>query len=114
MSNKRDDLRAYMDAHGLTQQQAASKLDVSSATINQYLQGKYKGDTAALDGKVAQLIARSKEKAKAVNIGFVPTKTAKHMHETALLAHSLGEIYLIIGEAGLGKTMALTEYGHLR
>ena len=47
MSNKRDDLRAYMDAHGLTQQQAASKLDVSSATINQYLQGKYKGDTAA-------------------------------------------------------------------
>ena len=67
MSNKRDDLRAYMDAHGLTQQQAASKLDVSSATINQYLQGKYKGDTAALDGKVTQLIARGKEKAKAVS-----------------------------------------------
>ena len=110
MSNKRDDLRTYMDAHGLTQQQAASKLDVSSATINQYLQGKYKGDTAALDEKVAQLIARSKEKAKAVNIGFVKTKTAKQMHETAMLAHSLGEIYLIIGEAGLGKTMALTEY----
>ena len=57
MSNKRDDLRAYMDAHGLTQQQTAAKLDVSSATVNQYLQGKYKGDTAALDEKVVRGIA---------------------------------------------------------
>ena len=108
--NMNEQLRAYMDAHGLTQQQTAAKLDVSSATINQYLQGKYKGDTAALDGKVAQLIARGREKAKTVNIGFVPTKTAAHIQEAASLAHALGEIYIVIGEAGLGKTVALREY----
>ena len=108
--NMNEQLRVYMDAHGLTQQQTAAKLDVSPATINQYLQGKYKGDTAALNGKVAQLIARGREKAKAVNIGFVPTKTAAHIQEAAALAHALGEIYIVIGEAGLGKTVALREY----
>ena len=103
-------LQQYIAAHGYTQSQVAAKLGVSAATVNQYLQGKYKGDTVALDKKVEQLLTRSVEKAKEVKIGFVPTETAQNIMEAAGLTHAMGDIYLIIGDAGLGKTVALREY----
>lgn len=103
-------LQKHIAAHGYTQSQVASKLGVSAAAVNQYLQGKYKGDTATLDRKVEQLLARSAEKAKEVKIGFIGTPTAEAIIEAAALTHAMGDIYLVIGDAGLGKTMALREY----
>lgn len=103
-------LQQHIAEHGYTQSQIAAKLGVSAATVNQYLQGKYKGDTAALDKKVEQLLTRSVEKAKEVKIGFVATETAQNIMEAAGLTHAMGDIYLVIGDAGLGKTMALREY----
>ena len=105
-----EELKAFAEAQGLTQGQLAAKLGVSTATVNQYLQGKYKGDTAALDAKAQQLMARSREKAKEVKQAFVETTSAKNMLEICGLAHALSDIYLIIGDAGLGKTVALREY----
>ena len=108
--NTFEELKAFAEAQGLTQGQLAAKLGVSTATVNQYLQGKYKGDTAALDAKAQQLMARSREKAKEVKQAFVETTSAKNMLEICGLAHALSDIYLIIGDAGLGKTVALREY----
>ncbi|MFC2277885.1 MAG: AAA family ATPase [Cardiobacterium hominis] len=105
-----EELKAFAEAQELTQGQLAAKLGVSTATVNQYLQGKYKGDTAALDAKAVQLMARSREKAKEVKQAFVETTSAKNMLEICGLAHALSDIYLIIGDAGLGKTVALREY----
>ena len=79
--NTCEELKAFAEAQGLTQGQLAAKLGVSTATVNQYLQGKYKGDTAALDAKAVQLMARSREKAKEVKQAFVETTSAKNMLE---------------------------------
>ena len=105
-----EELKAFAEAQELIQGHLASLLGVSTATVNQYLQGKYKGDTAALNAKAVQLMARSREKAKEVKQAFVETTSAKNMLEICGLAHALSDIYLIIGDAGLGKTVALREY----
>lgn len=105
-------LQSYMQEYQLSQNQMASQLGKSASTVNQYLQGKYKGDVTALDKAVKELIARQNEKAKDIQTLFVKTKTAARILEICGLAHAMADIYLVIGEAGLGKTMALKHYAN--
>lgn len=110
MKNMNTTLNQFITDFGYSQSQIAAQLGKSPATINQYLNGKYKGDTSALDRAVAQLIERHKTKSQEVQTDFVPTPTAKRIIELCAVAHAVSDIYLLIGEAGLGKTMALKEY----
>lgn len=103
-------LEQYMQEHGLSQAQVASQLGKSPAVVSQYLKGVYKGDVGSIDKAVEQLVSRSIDKAKDVKTDFVMTKTAERILETCALAHAMNDIYLVIGEAGLGKTMALKQY----
>lgn len=105
-------LHSYMQENQLSQNQVAAQLGKSASTINQYLHGKYKGDVTALDKAVNELIARQNEKAKDIQTPFVKTKTAARILEICGLAHAMADIYLVIGEAGLGKTMALKHYAN--
>lgn len=103
-------LQQYMKDVGLSQSKVASQLGVSPAVISQYLKGTYTGNTNALDQAVVQLIHRQADKAKEVKSEFVATQTAKKVIRTCDLAHTTNDIYLVIGGAGLGKTMALKQY----
>lgn len=103
-------LKQYMQEQNLSQAQVASQLNKSPTVISQYLNGVYKGDVASVDKAVEQLVNRNIEKAKDVKTDFVMTKTAGRILETCALAHAMNDIYLVIGEAGLGKTMALKQY----
>lgn len=103
-------LKSYMQATGLRQPQVAAQLGKSTAVVNQYLQGKYAGDTESLDKDVAQLVQRYLEKIKDVKTDFVETPTAKRILEICGMAHAMVDIHLVIGGAGLGKTIALRHY----
>ncbi len=59
---KAQELKAFMDAHKMTQKQVATLFDVSITTVSQYLNGKYPTDTKWLDEKVDELLARHKAK----------------------------------------------------
>lgn len=106
----RELLQTFKDSQGLSQVKLAVMLGVSSATISQYLSGVYAGDTDTLDKKVRELIERAKDKAKDVKTDFVLTTTAKKIMDVCAMAHSMNDINLVIGEAGLGKTVALKHY----
>lgn len=103
-------LKDYIEQTGISQSKIAPLVGVSTATISQYLKGEYKGDVAAVDKKVAEMLDRQADKAKDVKSDFVMTKTANRILEICGLAHAMNDIYLVIGEAGLGKTMALKQY----
>ena len=109
----RELLREHMTSAGLTQAQIASQLDCSPATINQYLQGKYRGDVSKIDRSVMQLLERLQNKHTEVNTGFVATPTAKRIIEMCAFAHAETDIAIVIGDAGLGKTMALKQYAEI-
>ncbi len=105
-------LKDVMDAHGYSQGQVARAISRSSATINQYVQGKYSGDVTDLEERIANFIRRVREKQNALRIDerFVSTPTARKGLEVLAYAHQECEVCVLYGAAGLGKTMTLKEY----
>lgn len=106
----RELLQTFKESQGLSQSKLATMLGVSSTTISQYLSGVYMGDTDTLDKKVREMIERAKDKANDIKSDFVATATAKNIMDVCAMAHAMNDINLVIGEAGLGKTMALKHY----
>lgn len=109
---KNQELRALMDSKGYQQKQVAQLLGVSVATVSLYLKGEYNGNVSDIDRKVEELIERDKAKVVEAkyNSAFVPTLAAKRGMDVMRFAHIEGEINVIFGAAGLGKTQMLKEY----
>ncbi|HFQ7421229.1 TPA: AAA family ATPase [Klebsiella pneumoniae] len=106
------ELNDLMTRKGYSQTQVARAIGKSAATINQYLQGKYAGDVPAIDSLARSFINREveKEKSQRITANFIPTITSRKGMEVIHLAHLDGDLNVIYGAAGLGKTMMLREY----
>lgn len=106
----RELLQAFKESQNLSQARLSTMLGVSSATVSQYLSGNYGGDVETLDKKVCELVERANSRKVDIKTGFVMTTSAHKTLSVCTDAHTLGDIRLVIGEAGLGKTMAIKEY----
>ncbi|HBX3489332.1 MULTISPECIES: AAA family ATPase [Klebsiella pneumoniae complex] len=106
------ELNDLMTRKGYSQTQVARAIGKSAATINQYLQGKYAGDVPSIDALARSFINREaeKEKSQKITARFVPTVTSRKGMEVIRYAHLDGDLNVIFGAAGLGKTMILREY----
>ncbi|HBR5677120.1 TPA: AAA family ATPase [Klebsiella pneumoniae] len=106
------ELNDLMTRKGYSQTQVARAIGKSTAVINQYLQGKYAGDVPAIDALARSFINREVEKEKSQKNAarFVPTVTSRKGMEVIRYAHLDGDLNVIYGAAGLGKTMILREY----
>lgn len=109
---KNQQLKSFMDSNRIQQKKIAQMLGVSIATVSLYLRGEYNGDVSEIDRKVDELLERQKAKVVEAkyNAGFVPTLSARRGMEVMKFAHAEGEINVIFGAAGLGKTQMLKEY----
>lgn len=106
---------AHMKKTGLSQSQLARAVTVSPASINMYVRGTYAehgGKLETIERKIAAYLEREAAKAERSDliVGFVPTRTAMRIHEAMHDAHADGEITVIYGQAGLGKTVSVKEY----
>lgn len=108
----KEKLQQYMQQNEMTQTQVAKAIGKSTAVINQYLKGTYKGKTEEIDEAVARLIGRHKDKIveRKFKSDFVATLAAERCLDAIHIAHVEGDIAVIIGAAGLGKTQALKQY----
>ncbi|HDS5613180.1 TPA: AAA family ATPase [Klebsiella pneumoniae subsp. pneumoniae] len=106
------ELNDLMTRKGYSQTQVARAIGKSTAVINQYLQGKYVGDVPAIDALARSFINREveKEKSQKITARFVPTVTSRKGMDVIRYAHLDGDLNVIYGAAGLGKTMILREY----
>lgn len=106
------ELTELMNRKGYSQTQVARAIGKSPAVVNQYLQDKYAGDTRSIDELVANFITREAEKEKSLRISahYIPTMTSRKGLEVIRLAHLDGDINVIYGDAGMGKSMILREY----
>lgn len=107
-----EQLTTLMQDKHLSQAAVGRAIGKSPAVVNQYLQSKYTGDVTAINGLVKNLLRREveKEQSAKVEIPYVQTTTARKVREVLRLAHVEGEINVVYGEAGLGKTLALRAY----
>lgn len=111
----KEKLQAYMQQNGMTQKQVANAIGKSITVVNQYLKGIYAGKVDEVDEAVARLLGRQNDKVveRRFNSEFVSTYAAERCLDAVAIAHIEGEISVVTGAAGLGKTKALKRYVEL-
>jgi DNA transposition AAA+ family ATPase len=98
-----------------SQNKIAAEIDFSGAALSQYLKGKYTGDNAGIESALTGFLRRQNQNPKQENIlfypsGIVETQATKIVRSLANRAYQEGEICMICGEAGSGKTSAIEAY----
>ena len=115
----RERTRAAMAAAGLSQAKAAHEIGLSDSALSQWLAGKYGGDTAGVDAKVERWIKAHDERAVLAQRmpaapEWTPTPTARRIEAGLSYAQLAGDVTVIYGGAGVGKTQAARRYAETR
>lgn len=108
-------LNEFMELKGWTQAQVARSSGVSGGAVSQYRSGTYPGNIGTVELKLTQMIQREREKEKTRRLtpDFLLTEVAKDGLEVIQIAHLDGELNVIYGDAGLGKTMMVRQYAKM-
>jgi len=112
----RDQLRGLMDADKrLTQALIAKQVGLSGTVISQWINGQYPGDNDAVEAKVLRWIettaaARAHADAMPAAPGYVDTPSSQRVIAAMRYAQVAGDIAVIYGGAGLGKTSSIRRY----
>ncbi|MCI9193868.1 MAG: AAA family ATPase [Acutalibacter muris] len=112
VSEMRESLAAYISDAQESQSNVAKELGISKTTLSLFLSGTYTGNNQELAKKAGQYIRmgtarRSVARAPAICRSVGNTKA---IQEKAKIAHLYGEIVVIYGPAGCGKSTALRDY----
>jgi len=112
----RQRLRAAMARHGWSQADAAKRIaGASQTTLNQWLNGKYPGDEAAISARVGRMLAGLEDGARvtarrAASPGWMRTPTANTIWAMLTQAQHAPDMVVLAGAPGLGKTMTARAY----
>ncbi len=112
VSEMRENLASYISNAKESQSKVAKELGVSKTVLSLFLSGTYTGNNQELAKKAAQYIRmgtarRSVAKAPPICRSVGNTKAVQ---DRAKIAHLYGEIAVIFGPAGCGKSTALRDY----
>lgn len=108
----REQLKNYLQQSGLSQGAAAEQIGVDKSTLGRYLKGTYQGDNGKLDERVSAWLGK-RPKAREIRrleIPFVATATTTKMMGFLGLAAMMGQLGIVYGGAGTGKTTVLKQY----
>lgn len=104
-----DDVRARLAEaaadQGWTHAEIARGCGYSEAAVGQFLGASYAPSSKFLDAIDAFL-----ERSAATGFRFVDTTAANEVIDACELARKRRQLVLVVGDPGLGKTVALTEY----
>lgn len=110
--NIKNKLIQLLEGSGYTQKKVATKTGLSTAVISQYLKGIYNGNISNVEAALTDFFRREEDRAKhrGVTERFVPTQLATLALSLISNTHMDGDIGVIYGPAGMGKSMILREY----
>lgn len=99
----------------LSQSRIAAESGLSSTTISQWLNGIYTGDNSAVETKLERWVdttqaARERASAMPDAPGYIDTRTGGLIIAALRYAQLAGDIAVIYGGAGLGKTAAIRQF----
>ncbi|MCP1773471.1 DNA transposition AAA+ family ATPase, partial [Neisseria perflava] len=108
-------LAEFKEKSGMNQSQMARGIGCAAAAVSMYLNGSYAdkgGNYDTIEPKIEAFLALEAERAarQELEIAFVETKTVRRIAEVMRDAHQGGEVAVIYGQAGLGKTRAVRHY----
>lgn len=107
-------VRDEISRRGLSQAQVAREAGISPSSLAQLMGGTYAANPRKMTVRLAQWLARlSQQRAQPVMPqapGWVSTPTAERILAALAYAHMAGDVAVIYGGAGVGKTTAAREY----
>ncbi|HBE9082333.1 AAA family ATPase [Serratia fonticola] len=109
------DLQRLMARNSYSQKQVADQTKLSTTTISQYLNGTYPGNIEKVEAAITNLISREDEKSRnrKVRAEFVKTRLASKCLARIRDVHLDGDIGVIYGSAGMGKSMVMQQYANM-
>lgn len=99
--------------HSLTRAGIARACGINAGALSSWLNEKYEGNNDSIEKAISAFLRRNAEKQRAAEIKtdiVVKTSIFRKVDEIARTVHAEGEIGVICGDAGLGKTVAASEY----
>ncbi|SMG60805.1 AAA family ATPase [Cedecea sp. NFIX57] len=112
--NVKEKLLQILERPSYTQKTVATKTGLSATAVSQYLKGAYKGNIANVEAALTDFINREecRTNRREVRATFVPTQLAMRALSLITDTHIDGDIGVIYGPAGMGKSMVLREYSY--
>jgi DNA transposition AAA+ family ATPase len=111
----REQVNAVLETPGASQGKIAKEAGLSSAALNQWLQGKYGGDNGEVENKLVKWLAARKRRAEAAEtvpavVDYIATPTGEKIKGDLSYAQATVDLGVIAGGAGAGKTYAIKSY----
>jgi len=106
----KEELKQYIASEKSSQNQIAKSIGISGGAISAWLSDTYKGDNDKLSRSIEVYLRKEKNRRQALVIPTVQIETFRQIHLAMDIAAEEIDIALICGQAGTGKTLALTEY----
>jgi len=94
----------------ISQAKAALALGYSSGVISAYKSQTYNGDVKTLEKKIDAWLKREARRLDRLDVPVAETSTLEKVRRAITIAQDEGDIAVIVGESGTGKTTALRQY----
>jgi len=98
------------DGKRISQAKAAQALGYSSGVISAYKSQSYNGDVKTLEKKIDAWLKREARRLDRLDVPVAETSTLEKIRRAITIAQDEGDIAVIVGESGTGKTTALRQY----
>lgn len=105
-------IKQLIDDSEITQSQIAKEIGFSGGAVSAFLKGTYKGDNDKLTHALSDWLSNRERKVREVADApaFVETKTATDVFNRLDFGRMVGELVIIHGASGVGKTQAAKHY----
>ena len=103
-------LEDTLQKYTISQNRAAKDIGYASAALSNYRNNKYDGNVDALEEAIVKWIGRMEQAYARKKVPIVETVQLKKINSAIALAHTEGDIALIVDDAGGGKTTAAKYY----
>ena len=98
------------EGKAISQAKAAQALGYSSGVISAYKSQTYTGDVKTLEKKIAAWLKREERRLDRLNIPVAETSTLEKIRRAITIAQDEGDIAVVVGDSGTGKTTSLRQY----
>ncbi|MBP3847410.1 AAA family ATPase [bacterium] len=88
----------------------ANATGIAKSTLSMWINGNYKGDNSKIADKINNFVQLEIERKGKRELPICDISILKYIFEIARTSHTQGTIGVCVGEAGLGKTIAVREY----
>jgi hypothetical protein len=113
----RERIRALLDAKEASQAEVARQAGLSPTALNRWVNGKYEGDNAGVEAKLARWLAERDRQTGFLlpdPPGWIATPTGERVLSALAYGQMAADLVVIYGGAGLGKTRAVSQYAATR